>query len=159
MSVLEAVRGTSRFLHWIAGASLVFLMAVTCADVVLRYFRHPIPGTYELVGYAAALAIGFTMPLTSWMRGHVMVDAIIGRLPRGGRAVFHVLTRLMAIGLFVLLGWNLVRFGLDLRASGEVSPTLEVRFYPVVFGVALAAFVEVLVLLCDLAKIGRGQYE
>jgi TRAP-type C4-dicarboxylate transport system permease small subunit len=159
MSVFAAVRGASRFLHVIAGGSLVFLMTVTCADVVLRYFRHPIPGTYELVGYAAAIAIGFAMPLTSWMRGHVMVDSIIARLPRGGRAGFHVITRLLAIGLFVLLGWNLVTFGFDLRATGEVSPTLELKYYPVVLGVAVASFVEVAVLLCDLAKIARVQYE
>jgi TRAP-type C4-dicarboxylate transport system permease small subunit len=157
--VLARVRGAGKLLHVIAGVSLVFLMAVTCADVVLRFFRHPIPGTYEVVGYAAAVAIGFTMPFTSWMRGHVTVDSIIGRLPIGGQTVFHVITRLLAIGLFVLLGWNLVRFGLDLRATGEVSPTLELKYYPVVLGVALASFVEVAVLLCDLAKIARGEYE
>jgi TRAP-type C4-dicarboxylate transport system permease small subunit len=157
--VLAGVRGLSKFLHVIAGVSLVFLTVATCADVVLRFFRHPIPGTYEVVGYAAALAIGFTMPFTSWMRGHVSVDSMIGLLPKGARSVFHVVTRLLAISLFVLLGWNLVRFGLDLRASGESSPTLELRFYPVVFGLALASFVEVAVLLGDLAKIVRGEYE
>jgi hypothetical protein len=61
--------------------------------------------------------------------------------------------------LFALLGWNLVRFGLDLRASGEVSPTLQLRFYPVAFGLAAAALLEVAVLLCHLAKICRGEYE
>lgn len=157
--VLAGVRGVGRVLHMIAGASLVFIMAITCADVVLRFFRHPIPGTYELVGYAAALAIGCTMPYTSWMRGHVCVDSIIGRLPKAARSVFHVFTRLLAIGLFALLGWNLVRFGLDLRATGEVSPTIELKFYPVVFVLALASFVQIAVLLCDLAKIVRGEYE
>jgi TRAP-type C4-dicarboxylate transport system permease small subunit len=157
--VLGIVRGAARGLHAVAGVSLVFLMAVTCADVVLRFLRHPIPGTYELVGYAAAVAIGFTLPYTSWKRGHVCVDSIIGRLPKRARSVFHVVTRLLAIGLFALLGWNLVRFGLDLRDCGEVSPTLEMRYYPVVLGLALASFVEVVVLLCDFAKIGRGEYE
>jgi TRAP-type C4-dicarboxylate transport system permease small subunit len=157
--VLAAVRGVSRFLHGVAGASLVFLMLVTCADIVLRFFRKPIPGTYELVGFAAALAIGCAMPFTSWMRGHVHVDSLIGRMPAAGRAVFQVATRLLAAGVFVLLGWNLVRFGMDLRASGEVSPTLELRFYPVAYGLALASFLQVAVLLCDVAKILRGEFE
>lgn len=157
--VFEGVRGVSKALHVIAGVSLVLLMVVTCVDVVLRYFRHPIPGTYEIVGYAAAIAIGFTIPFTSWSRGHVTVDSIIGRLPKGGRAVFEVVTRLLGIGLFALLGWNLIRYGLDLRATGEVSPTLELKYYPVVLGVALASFVEVAVLLCDLVKIVRAEYE
>ena len=159
MRVCAGVRGFSRFLHGIAGVSLVCLMLLTCADVLLRFFRHPIPGTYELVGFAAALAIGFALPYTSWLRGHVYVDSLVGWLPKAVRVVFHVATRLLAAGLFALLGWNLVRFGLDLRASGEVSPTLELKYYPVVLGVALASFVEVAVLLCDLVKIGWGEYE
>ena len=157
--VLAGVRWICKFLHGIAGVSLVFLMLVTCADVVLRFFRRPIPGTYELVGFAAAVAIGFTMPFTSWVRGHVYVDSMIGHLPKAGRSVFHVATRLLAAGLFALLGWNLVRFGLDLRGSGEVSPTLELRFYPVAFGLAAASFLQVIVMLCGIVKVLRGEYE
>ena len=157
--VFAAMRAISRFLHGIAGVSLVFLMLLTIADVVLRACRRPLPGTYELVGFAGAVAIGFAMPLTSWMRGHVCVDSFLERLPKGGKLFFQVATRLLAAGLFLLLGWNLVRFGLDLRASGEVSPTLELKFYPVVLGFAVAAFFQGLVLFCDIAKIRRGEYE
>ena len=157
--LFAGVRGISRFLHGIAGVSLVLLMLVTCADVVLRFFRRPIPGTYEIVGFAAAVAIGFAMPYTSWLRGHVYVDSMVGRLPSAARSFFHVATRLLSVGLFVLLGWNLVRFGMDLRASGEVSPTLELRFYPVAFGLAAASFVQVFVLLCHIVEIVRGEYE
>ena len=157
--VFAGVRALSRLLHGLAGVSLVFLMLLTVVDVVLRAFRHPIPGTYELVGFAGAMAIGCAMPLTSWMRGHVYVDTIVARLPKAGQACFHIATRLLATALFVLLGWNLVRFGLDLRASGEVSPTLELHFYPVALGLAVAAFLQAIVLLCDIAKVRRGEYE
>jgi len=157
--VLTVVRAVSRFLHGIAGASLVFLMLLTITDVALRAFGKPIPGTYELVGFAGAVAIGFAMPFTSWVRGHVYVDLFLGRLPRGGRMAFHIATRLLAAGLFALLGWNLIRFGMDLRASGEVSPTLEMPFYPVVLGLAAASFLQGIVLLCDIAKIFRREYE
>ena len=157
--LLEGVRKTTRVLHGIGGVSLVFLMLLTVVDVVLRTFGRPVPGTYELVGFAGALAIGSALPYTSWVRGHVHVDSLITRLPSTGRWVLHVITRLLAIGLFVLLGWNLVRFGLDLRASGEVSPTLELRFYPVAFGLAVACLLQVLVLACSVAAISRGDYE
>jgi len=157
--VLAGVRRISRFMHGIAGVSLVFLMLLTITDVGLRALHRPVPGTYELVGFAGAVAIGFAMPFTSWIRGHVYVDFFLGRLPKAGRAGFGIATRLLAAGLFALLGWNLVRFGLDLRAAGEVSPTLELRFYPVVFGFAVAAFFQVIVLLCDLVKIYQGEYE
>jgi TRAP-type C4-dicarboxylate transport system permease small subunit len=157
--LLAGVRRLSRWLHGIAGVSLVFLMSLTIADVVLRACRRPVPGTYELVGFAGAVAIGLAMPFTSWIRGHVYVDFLLGRLPRTGRLAFHLATRLLAAGLFGLIGWNLIQFGFDLRASGEVSPTLELRFYPVVFGLAAAAWLQGIVLLCDIAKIHRGEYE
>ena len=156
---LAGVHGVSRLLHAMAGACLVFLMLLTIGDVILRACHRPIPGTYELVGFAGALAIGLSLPLTSWGRGHVQVDSIIARLPPAGQKGIRVVTRLLATALFVLVAWNLVRFGLDLRESGEVSPTLEIRYYPVVLGVAIAAWVQSLVLACDLIRILRGDHE
>jgi TRAP-type C4-dicarboxylate transport system permease small subunit len=153
------VETLSRLLHGIAGISLVFLMFLTIADVTLRSFRRPIPGVYELVGFAGALAIGLALPLTSWTRGHVHVDSLLDRLSLRGRRAVQIATRLAAIGLFLILGVNLIRFGLDLRASGEVSATLELRFYPIAFGLAAAALVQTGVLLCDIVKVMRGEYE
>jgi TRAP-type C4-dicarboxylate transport system permease small subunit len=155
----EQVRTLSWLLHCIAGASLIFLMFLTLADVALRTFYRPIPGVYELVGFAGALAIGLAMPFTSWTRGHVHVDSLLERLPPRGRQAVQIATRLAAAALFLALGTNLVRFGLDLRASGEVSPTLEWPFYPVAFGLAMASLLQAVVLLCDIVKVRRGTYE
>jgi len=60
------------------------------------------------------------------------------------------------MALFLALAWNLVRFGLDLRESGEVSATLELRFYPVVFGLAAASALQAAVLAADLFRNGEG---
>lgn len=156
---LKRIRGTCSLLNLIAGISLVFLMLLTMADVILRAFKRPIPGTYELVGLAGAVAIGFSMPITSWFRGHIYVDFFTSRFPRRVRNGFNIVTRLLAIGLFLLVGWNLFRFGLDLKNAGEVTLTLQLPFYPVVYGVGIAFFVQCLVLIGDLVKIFRGEYE
>ncbi len=71
----------------------------------------------------------------------------------------HILTRLMGLGLFGLIGWNLFKMGMDLHRSGEVSPTLHVPFYPIVYGVGIACLVQSLVLFCDILKVLREQYE
>ncbi len=157
--LFDSVLTFSRLLHGIAGISLVFLMLLTIADVTLRAFHRPIPGVYELVGFAGALAIGLAMPLTSLTRGHVHVDSLLERLSLRGRRAVQIATRLAGVGLFLILGYNLIRFGLDLRASGEVSATLELRFYPVAFGLAAAALVQTGVLLCDIVKVLGGEYE
>jgi TRAP-type C4-dicarboxylate transport system permease small subunit len=145
--------------HALGGISLVLLMLLTVADVILRACGRPIPGTYEMVGYAGALAIGSALPFTSWLGGHVYVDSLTSRLPENGRWVLTVATRLLGMGLFVLLGWNLVGFGLGLRASGEVSPTLELHFYPVAFCLAAASFLQVVVLACGIPAAFRSDHD
>ena len=81
-SFLDAVKGASSAFAAIAGAALCFLMLLTIADVALRILGRPIVGTYELVGLGGAIAIGLSLPLTSWVRGHIYVDSFVARLPR-----------------------------------------------------------------------------
>jgi len=156
---INRIRGITRFLNIIAGISLTFLMLLTISDVILRFFRMPIVGTYELVAFAGAVVIGFSLPLTSWLRAHIFVDFAILKFPRNIRDVFNIVTRCMVLILFVLIGWNLLKYGLDLQRSGEVSPTLHIPFYPVAYGIGIACFVQCLVMVCDIVKILGGEYE
>jgi TRAP-type C4-dicarboxylate transport system permease small subunit len=156
---LDAVRAASSALAGLGGAALVFLMMLTMADVVLRLFGRPIVGTYELVAMSAAVAIGAALPMTSWMRGHIYVDAFLTRLPRPARAAFNLVTRAMVFVLFGVIGWNLVKYAIDLARSGEVSPTLRLPFWPIVLGVAAGCFVQCVVVVGEVARILRGEYE
>jgi TRAP-type C4-dicarboxylate transport system permease small subunit len=142
-----------------AGIAVTFIMLLTVLDVILRFFRRPIVGTYELVAFSGAVVIGFAIPLTSWMRGHIYVDLFTAKLPKAAQSVFNLITRCMGIGLFFLIGWNLIKVGMDLQQTGEVSLTLQLPFYPVAYGVAVSCFVQCLVLLADMLKIARGEYE
>jgi len=156
---LNKVKGLSRVFNVIAGISLTFLMLLTVMDVILRALKRPIVGTYELVAFSGAVAIGFAVPLTSWLRGHIFVDFFILRFSQKVRNIFNITTRCLVIVLFFLIGWNLIKYGMDLQKSGEVSLTLQMPFYPVAYGVAVCCFVQCLVLICDVIKILGGKYE
>jgi len=156
---LDAVKGTSTVLSAVAGAALAFLMLLTVADVLLRIFGHPIVGTYELVAVSGAVAIGLSLPVTSWVRGHIYVDSFVARLPLVPRTILAIVTRLLVLGLFFLIGWNLLKYAGTLRAAGEVTPTLRVPFYPVVIGVGVSCFVECLVMIADIVRVLRGDHE
>jgi hypothetical protein len=54
---------------------------------------------------------------------------------------------------------NLFKHGFYLYSTREVSPTLQLPFYPVIFGIGLACVVECLVLIGDIMKIAGGKYE
>jgi TRAP-type C4-dicarboxylate transport system permease small subunit len=157
--ILNTVRQLSRLLNVIAGVSITFIMFLTVSDVILRLFRRPIVGTYELVAFTGALVIGFALPLTSWSRGHIFVDFVVLKLPKKLQAAFNTATRCASIVLFYLIARNLIYVGMDLQKSGEVSPTLQLPFYYVAYAVAISCFVQCIVLLCDILKIFGGKYE
>jgi len=156
---LSKMRGLIQLLNVIAGITLTFMMFLTVLDVILRSFRRPIVGTYELVAFSGAVVIGFSLPFTSWVRGHIYVEFLVSTFSKKMRDVFNIITRCMVICLFLLIGWNLIRYGLDLQKSGEVSLTMQMPFYPVAYGIGICCFIQCLVIGCDLLKIYRGKYE
>jgi TRAP-type C4-dicarboxylate transport system permease small subunit len=143
----------------VAGVSLTLVMGLTVADVILRILGKPIVGAFELVAFLGAIVIGFSIPFTSWVRGHIFVDFLILKFSMKARKGIHIFTRLLGLGLFGLVGWNLWKMGADLQRSGEVSPTLHVPFYPVVYGIGMVCLIQVLVMIADIVKVLKEQYE
>ena len=156
---LSGVERIGKFLNVIAGISLTFLMLLTITDVILRMFKKPVVGTYELVAFSGAVVIGFSMPLTSYVRQHIFVDFFILKFSQKVRNVFNIATRCLVIALFFLIGWNMLKYARDLQKSGEVSLTLQMPFYPVAYGVGVCCFILCLVFVCDIMKISKGEYE
>lgn len=149
----------TKILNYIGSAALTFMMLLTVADVIMRAFGHPIIGTYEVVGLSLALVVGFTIPKVSYDRGHVYMEVLLERLPQRNKDVLNTFTRILCILLFVMIGYNLFSAGNEFRMSGEVSPTIQLPFYPLAYGVGICCFIECLVFVNDIVNIWRGQYE
>jgi len=162
----KSAKGLARYMYYVAGTAIVSMMVLTCADVVLRLgvtFYHeyrwslfssfmPIPGTYELVCFLGAVAVSFAMAHTSVEKGHVAVSLIVRLLPERIQNIIGSITGTFGIILFALLSWQSVLYANDLRASGEVSLTLQLPFYPFVYGIAFASFAVCLVLVLELSN-------
>jgi len=147
----------SRVLDGIAGWCLVAMMSLTVADVILRIFRRPILGTYEIVGLMGAVVIAFAMPHTTLQRGHVAVDVLVIHLSPLARAIVTLIIRILSIILFMLIAWECFRYGNDLLECGEVSMTLRLPCYPILYGISFAAVVVCLVILSRiLNSMARG---
>jgi len=137
-------------MYWVAGTAIVAMMLLTCADVVLRYFRSPIPGTYELVCFLGAVAVSFAMAHTSIEKGHVSVSFIVTLFPSRLQRLIECITSCFGLFLFILIAWQSIIYANDLCASSEVSLTLELPFYPFVYGIGFSSAVVCLTLLADL---------
>lgn len=158
-SFFKVVSKLSTAMYACSGLVLSFMMALTVADVILRYLGRPIPGTYELVGLSGAVVIGFAIPYTSLVRGHIFVEFLIDTFEKGRRAVVLIFTKILILLLFIGFGVNLFRFGLDMSVTGEVTQILRIPYYPVAYGMAVCCFIECLVMLCDIVKIAGGEDE
>jgi TRAP-type C4-dicarboxylate transport system permease small subunit len=111
------------------------------------------------VAFSGAVVIGFSMPLTSYVRQHIFVDFFILKFSQKVRDIFNTATRCLVLALFLLIGWNMFKYARDLQKSGEVSLTLQMPFYPVAYGVGVCCFILCLVFVCDIIKIFKGEYE
>jgi TRAP-type C4-dicarboxylate transport system permease small subunit len=142
----------ARRLNMIAAMAVIAMMSLTCADVILRLFRKPIPGTYEVVSFFGAVAASFALAHTSAEKGHVAVSLIVRLLPKRTQGIIESIISIAGIILFGLIAWQSVVYGLDCQRTGEVSLTLQLPFYPIIYGVALGAAAVCLVLLVDLVN-------
>lgn len=150
----KTVTGVGSFFNLIASASLLAMILLTCLDVCMRYFfSRPIIGTYDLVSLMGAVLAAFALPYTMLEKGHVAVDLLIQSLSRRKQLVVETATHTVAIVLFLVLVWQCILLALDMRAAGEVTPTLLLPFYPIVYCMAVCFFVLCLAILVNLLQI------
>ena len=158
-NVFNGLKLVSRVLNSIAGGAVTVMMLLTVADVLLRAGGRPIIGTFEIVALLLALVIGFGIPQVSLDKGHVSMEVLVEKLSRKGKNIMHTFTRLLCLGLFAFIGINLFNVGARFHASGEVSATIKIPFYPVAYGVAVCCLLACLVFVFDIFRIWRGDYE
>jgi len=136
-------------LNWVAAASIVAMILLTVADVVLRLFRMPIPGTYEMVGFLGAFIIAFSLAYTASEKGHITVDVLVQLFPRKVQAFLDAFNELAGAVFFGLIAFAGMDAASAIKDSGEVSPTLELPIYPMLYGIAAGCALLALILLRD----------
>jgi len=150
----KAVTGISSVFNMVASAALVLMMVLSCADIFMRYlFNSPITGTYDLVGLSGAVLASFAMPYTMLKKGHVAVEILIQSLSRGKQLVVESFSHLLGISLFLVLVWQAILLSRDMKAAGEVTPTLLLPFYPIVYCMAICFFGLSLAILVNLLHV------
>jgi TRAP-type C4-dicarboxylate transport system permease small subunit len=162
MSRFEAgLKKISEYMSLIAGAAIVIMMLLSTADVLLRLggplypklkwwflsFIQPVPGIYELVSFLGTVAAAFAMAHTSIKGGHVSVSLLTRLMPKRAGIILQIITNLLALTLFGLLSWRSILYAEELKFYGEVSMTLQLPYYPFVYGVAFASFAMSVVLI------------
>ncbi len=149
----------SRWLTIIAASALTFMMLLTVADVIGRTFGHAVLGTYEIVSTLLGVVIGFCLPKVTIERGHVSMEFLLDKVSSKTRAAINTVTRLICLILFMFIAYNLVSVGNEFHRVGEVTPILQIPFFPVAYGISVCCVIECFIFFFDIVKVWRGQYE
>ncbi len=155
MNWSRSFRRITLYASHVAGAAIVAMMLLTSADVLLRLFRYPIPGTYEIIGFLGTVVTAFALGQTSVEKGHIAVEFLSSRLPLKGQLYLDGLEAMAGASLFGILAWQSAVYAEDLRRSGEVSLTLAMPIHPFAWGIAVGCALLCAVLMVDFARFCR----
>lgn len=139
----------------ISGAGILVMIAVTCADVLLRLVRHPFVGAYDIVRIAGILTLGAGLPYTTAVKGHVAIEYFFHKLGRRSRIAVDTVAHILVIGLFGFLTWRCALYGASLYRNGQVSQTLEIPIYWTAYIVSLSCGMVTLITAYHMIHPGK----
>ena len=141
-------------LAWTGAAALGLTMVMAVVNMALRPVGHPVTGSFELMGLGCAITTALGLALAQEQKSHIWVDIVFNRLPCPVKNFFTVIGNLACSALFIAASWRLFHMGLTQMHTGEVSETLGIPFYPVVWSVAAGFFTLALRLILEAVKAG-----
>jgi TRAP-type C4-dicarboxylate transport system permease small subunit len=135
---LDIRRVLDRSLGGAAALILFALVAVTCVDVVGRYFLDaPLRGAFELTEVLVAALVFAALPLTTERGEHVEVDLLAGLFTVPIGRLVAAFAGLFSAALLATFAWRLATHAMRTLEDGAVTNALEIPLAPFGF---LAAF-------------------
>jgi TRAP-type C4-dicarboxylate transport system permease small subunit len=135
--VRRGVTGLNKIFLWGASSVLFAMMLMAVANMILRPLKMPIQGTFELMGLGGALIVVLAAGAAQQSRIHIAVDILFMYFPNKLQWLLSTLSDVVCGGFFCLAAWQMGKYGMKLSTTGEISETLGVAVYPVVYVVAL----------------------
>ncbi len=152
----SCLRNTVLLMAGITGAGVMFMALATCTDIILRFAGHPVVGVFDLVRVAGAVSMAAALPYTTAVKGHVAIEYFFQKLGKKGRIAADTFSRVVSISFFAILAWEAVQYGIKLKATGEVTPTLQLPLFWVPWIISLSCAVMALVIFHNLLHPGKG---
>lgn len=153
MTFLEnLVHYLNKIFLWMGGITLSAMIVLTCANVFLRIFWLPVPGTFELMGYLGAVSMAFALGYTQIRRGHIAVDIMVLGFSKNTQRILNGINSLICVIFFAIVSWQIAKYATTLMKTGEVTETLRIIYYPFTYGVSTGCAILCLVFLAEFLK-------
>ncbi|MGM0652871.1 MAG: TRAP transporter small permease [Bacillota bacterium] len=158
MQLFEAmVTKFSRAIDFIAGIILAGTVLLIVVNILLRaLLDSSILGTYEMVGFFTAAVIGLSLARCAIENGHIAVGIFVERLPEKARRAVGFLAGIPILVFLGFITYNLAAYGVRIAATGAVSSTIQLAYYPFIYLVALGFMMLTLTMFLKIVRLARG---
>jgi TRAP-type C4-dicarboxylate transport system permease small subunit len=137
--------------------SLAVALLVVGSVVGRRFLNAPIPGDFELVQMATAIAVFSFLPYCQARRGNIVVDSFTTRLPPRVNAVIDAFWDLVYAGMMGLMTACLAVGTLDHIRNGQTTMVLQFPIWPAIAVCTGLALLLTVVALATAGLLLRGR--
>ncbi len=141
-------RRTSQFAQF----ALVLVMLVIVANILMRIWWKPLPGSYELVEIMGAVILSMGAAYCAIARGHVTVSLLLDKLSRKKQSAVDIFTSFISFIFISAIGWGLLKYAKMTYVRGLETSPLSIPLYPVYFLVAAGLIMLAITALLQLIK-------
>lgn len=137
----------------LGGVALFLMMAVSVANMTMRFFGKPLGPAYELVGFLGAITVSMPLGYAQVKKSHIAVDILSSKFSPQLRKFVTAIGLLLGAIFFGLSSWQVGSFANTMRLSGELSETTKMSYYPYVYAVAAGCALMVLSMITDFINL------
>ena len=134
---------------------LIVLMFLIVINIILRFFKSPILGHYELVELFALVAVSFALVYSAMHKTHVAIEIVVSRFPQRVQAALEVFSSIFGLGFWAVILWASVSIIPERVMKGETSHALGIPYLPFRLFWVSALLLFCLVLIIDILKAWR----
>ena len=146
------VAPTAKWANYVGGVVLLGMMALTGADVMLRYiFNSPVQGSFEVTELLMAVSIGLGLGYCALEKGHVRVDFLTMRLSKRGQTIADFVAYLVFMIMYIMIAWQTLYKAINQYKAHNISSVLYIPEYPFTLMLTFGCIILCLVLLRDVA--------
>ncbi len=144
---------SSKICDLLAGLILAGTALLVTANVVGRtFFAYSILGTYEMVGFLTAAAVGLSLARCALENGHIAIEFIAEKFSPKVQRLTRLILGLPAMVFLFFAAYHLFAYGTRLARANEVSSTTQMIFYPYIYLVGLGFLLLALVVLMQFLR-------
>jgi TRAP-type C4-dicarboxylate transport system permease small subunit len=137
----------------VAAIVLFSMMALTCVDVIGRYFfNSPVYGGFEITEMLLAVLIFSGLPLVTLRNEHVTVDVLDPVTPDWLFRIQHVVACLVGFVSTGYLAWRLWLRAGTLQAAGETTAQLKLQIGYLAYAMSILTVCTAVALLVLAAR-------